>query len=258
MKKEETTYSTLHVDLDSLLDTRLSNLFLSKKISLNTKEEIYAYFNRTIDEFSMISFNEFKELYAKRSKIGLRLAVGTHINSLIKNFCASTLELPMVTPWYMKPRICVNIHPYKLVDEEIDVIINGLVHSLADLADIYVIDKTNLELTPSYIKDNFSIFVKYDLMEWLSNYDTKEAFDEVKLPDVSLIGPMLFYKDPRQDKEYIKYISEGGNPFLDVSRILKPLMNLVFLPVKHFSGVITGINDKATIDEEMKKYKESI
>ena len=244
MKEEKIDFSTIHVDLDSLVDTRLGTLIKHNLFDINNREHVEQYFKREIDEFPSISFNDFKDLYDKRDKSVLRLSVGTHINHLLRDFCCSTLVLPMTSPWTLKPRLCLNIYPYQLTEEEETIIMKGMIASLRDLADIYIISLSNEELTPEYVKEKFSMFIKYDMFRWLDTYDNETAFEKIRIPEIGSVGPAIFYKDPRKEKEFQNYIAEGNNPFKELCKILKPVINLTTLPVAQFSAKVTGVNDK--------------
>lgn len=237
------TYSTLCIDLDSLLDTRVATLFVNGIVSLNTKDDIYNYYTRTIDAFNGVSHEEFLEMYRKRDKRTLSLSVGTPINKMLKDFCCSTMVLQVSTPWAMRPRICINTYPYVLTDKEVNVIIRGIIAAVADMADVYVIHKSNAELTPTYIKEEFSIFIKYDLLEWLSVIDTEEHPNEVKMPEIGLIAPKLYYKDMTKDQSFASTTNQGIDPFDEYSKLLRPVFNIQFLPVSHFSALISGVNE---------------
>lgn len=244
MSEEKEIFSTMHVDLDSLVDTRLATLIQHGLFDFKDHNKVLKYFKRNIDEFEHISFEDFKELYAKRDVTTLSLSVGTHINHLIRDFCCSTLVLPLSTPWNMKPRICLNIHPYKLDDHNLNIIMRGMIFSLKNIADIQIVSLSNERLTPEYIKDKYSMFVKYDMFSWLDIYDNEKSFESIRLPEIGFIGPALFYKNPKDSKEWKSYMQTGADPFKDLCTILKPIINLVTISASQFSAKVTGVNDK--------------
>lgn len=230
MVSKELTFSTMLVELDCLLDTRIS--LLAELDDSKFKDVIKMYHNRDIDEFPYYSFDKFKELYDNRDKSILKNAIVTPIMSLITEFVDKTLLQIINSPFHYQPKIIINIYPYKLSDDEITNIISLIINKTKLRATVEVIDKSIKELTVGYVKDNLSVMVMYKYYEWIEYHCSIKAFKSISCPEVCLFGPSIYFK-PKQPNTNIKV-----DPISSTEELAKPLIGLKLFPINLFSFVI--------------------
>ena len=239
MDEKDIPYSTLLIELDCLLDTRIS--ILSELDDDKLKEVIKNYHNRDIDEFPYYGFNKFKNLYDNRDKSILKNAIVTPIMGLMVEFVNKTLLQIINTPHHYKPKIIVNIYPYDLKEEEINNIISLIVNKTQQRATVEVINKSIKELTVGYIKNNISIMVMYRYFEWLEYHCNIKAFEKITCPEVALFGPNIYFK-PKQNNLDIKQ-----DPIKSTEELAAPLIGLKLFPISLFSFIRPEIEKKEDI-----------
>ena len=238
MEKENIPYSTMLVELDCLLDTRIS--ILSELDDVKFKEVLSMYHSRDIDSFPYYGFNRFKEVYDKRSREVLKEALVTPILTLIEEFVNKTLLNLINTPFHQRPKVIINIFPYELKEEEINNIITLIVNRTKGNCTVEVINKSIKELTVGYIKDNIAIMVMYKYYEWLEYHCTIKAFDTITCPEVTMFGPSIYFKE-KQPNNNIK-----EDPVKSMEEIAKPLIGLKLFPIKLFSFILPNVNKQET------------
>ncbi len=239
MEEKNIPYSTLLVELDCLLDTRIS--ILSELDDNKLEEVIKQYHNRDIDEFPYYSFDRFKELYDNRDKNILKNALVTPIMDLIIEFVNKTLLQIINSPHHFRPKVIINIYPYDLKEEEIKNIISLIVNKTQQRATIEVINKDIKNLTIGYIKNNISIMVMYKYFEWLEYHCNIKAFEKITCPEVTLFGPSIYFK-PKQNNIDIKQ-----DPIKSTEELASPLIGLKLLPISLFSFILPTIDKKKDI-----------
>jgi hypothetical protein len=184
---------TVYVDLDCLLDTRLGTLAkIDDNYAVNAM--LGDYFTRTVDEFPDVNAQTFKEAYAQRDTSVLRRSVLTNIVYLLASFVKSSREDVAKGGQNMGIEFCVNVHPYKLTDDEAKEILNVLQFRLGSDITISSINVSDQELTPEICKEHYAVMVRYSFHEWLEMH--LEAFKKCKMPSMVLYAPALFAKVP--------------------------------------------------------------
>ena len=76
----------IFVDIDSIMDTRLTVLHSIDEDIASKQIKSGAYFTRLKDEFDYITYDMFKYIYKNRNKQHLRLATPTPMLDLIKEY----------------------------------------------------------------------------------------------------------------------------------------------------------------------------
>lgn len=226
-------FSTIMVELDALLDTRIACL---SHLSNEQIKEIMdkGYHTRLIDEFPYVSFNSFKKIYSQRSKSVLQDAIITPVVYLVKEFAIKKLKQISNSPFHEKPRIIINTHPYVLNDEEIISLAECLITVTEGYSDVQFVNLSKEELTVGYVKNNISILVMYESYEWLEYHGKIGAFPKITCPEVTLFAPAIYFK-PRTP------LKEGEDPFKAMELITAPLIGLKLLPIELFSLVIKPV-----------------
>lgn len=230
MQMKTLPFSSLFVELDALLDTRASILGIMGEGVL---EEVMkdGYHNRLTDMFPKVNNELFKELYTNRTKALLTNTLPTSIVSLLIEFCTATARNVINTPFHYKPKIIVNIHPYKLTNEEIAPLLASVVTLTKQLADVEIVDMEYSAITPKYIKDNISVIILYEYYKWLELHSESKAITKTTSPDVTMFGPRLYF-DPKHRNNNLSM-----DPFEAMESLAAPFIGLQLLPVSQFSFV---------------------
>ena len=236
MNQQELTESSLMIELDCLLDTRIGVIASMGGDELKT---IIAtdYHNRAMDIFPGIDNDKFQEMYANRDKTILKNSMITPMGDMLKDFVHKTINLIHTSPFHMKPKIIINLYPYQLNEDEIVNIIVSVRAKTLGLADVTAVNLSYEQLTPSYVKNNVSILVLYEYYKWLEAQSLNEAFKKVTCPEVALLGPAIFFKIP--DKQ----LKQDDNPFKAMEELAAPFISLGLIPIKNFSLVTQFTKD---------------
>lgn len=223
----------IYLDLDALLDTRLSILFtygdeiLQSILSDN-------YFIRNMDTFKGIDRNEFISKYNTRDKLTLKDTIVCKLINMVKELVDKMVQQALTSPFHTGPKIFLNIYPYKLLPEEEVIMIRGLIHVTNKLADIQLINLSPEELTPQFLKDNLAILFKYDYNTWLDMQ--LENFKLLPCPEISLFIPEIYPKE-LPTKENIELMAEKQmNSFKLLEFISAPLIGLKAQAIELFSA----------------------
>lgn len=222
---DKPVYSTLFIELDALLDSRASTLFNLNKDYLSSilgKE----YFERISDEFEI---EGYKEAYQNRNRETLKSALLTEIAGLIIDFCEKTLEVTAQSPFHFSPKIVINVHPYKLEESEINLIIAAVRSLIKGICDIEAVDMSYEELTPTYVKSKLTVLILYDYPMWLETHSLNKNFEKTICPQVTLFGPKIAFK------KIDSIDSMETNPFDAMEELVAPLISLKLLPIDIFS-----------------------
>jgi hypothetical protein len=222
-------YSTFFVELDTLLDTRLSIIArlgddVLKEAVLNN------YHDRKIDKFKGVDPEYFKEAYANRDKSVLKDTIITPIGPMIKEYVLKTLSRVGYTPFNFRPRIMINIYPYKLTTEEVNIIKIAVVSMTNKLADVEIVSMNYEDITPNFIKASLTMMCMYDYHEWLNIHGLNGNFKKKTIPEINLLGPRIYFLESQvYDDKAISALED----------LVAPVVNLTLLPIKNFSAIIS-------------------
>ena len=186
-------YSTALVDLDAVLDTRLTVLGqLRPELPWSA---LKYYHERKIDIFESVSFSEFREAYARRDKTSLREAKPTPICFLLRDFVIATNELKVNGPVEYVPRIVLNTYPYIVNDDEVAVLIAALRQIVGKDCEISTTSLSMEQATPKLLKENFSTWFTYEASAWLETQSVVTGFKQGTCPEVTMISALLYFKE---------------------------------------------------------------
>ena len=107
---ENNTKLGIYINLDSLIDTRLSVLhYHSPKIFKQVVKSIDKYQSRLKDEFDYLDTELFKEMYKKRNSEMIKEPIPTFIPEFIKSYVLTCLQEKSgeIVTMYL------NVYPYK-------------------------------------------------------------------------------------------------------------------------------------------------
>ena len=225
--------------IDAVLDTRLATIEkIDEAAALKLLEN--GYRTRCIDDFDtltggVISNSVFHEQYNARDIETLKLARVTGIAPLL-NQLAHGLEVQGI----QDPNICeivvhLNCWPYELPQSVIDAFIVSVGAYTSLSTRVEVVNIPFEELTPKLLKEDYAAVFMYDFNRW-QNYFVKQIVEN-KMPDVTIIAPMLFHTRVPTDAELADDDGEPLNPWAATEALYTELFRLVMCDVALFSVV---------------------
>ena len=177
-------------ELDAILDTRMGTLM---RIDPKAIPEIIkgGYLARDRDAFIGVDPIKFAEMYAARNQRTLSLSYQTPVMWFMRDFGRSVYEQNINTPFLRDPRIVINTHPYKLTQEEKDLIVVGIKHKTKHIDRIEMVDIDYKDLTPAYFKKHLHVVWLYEPVTWLETQSSIGNLNKDTCPGVEMFGPLL-------------------------------------------------------------------
>jgi len=225
----------IYIDLDSLLDTRLSTIAsidpeLAEELSVSE-----SYKKRTSDTFGKIPNDVFKEAYSNRDEVILSNSMMTNIMTVVAGFVTELSKQAVTQPFHDGVVVEVNTYPYTLDDEEREELAFVLDKWLFGLADIDIVRRPIEELLPSYCKFNYCMMVMYDHETWMNMHADKFMCKGGSyLSDMFLFAPALYAVQPSAEEDAeISALFEST--FQGFEMLASPLVKLQLIDVKYFS-----------------------
>lgn len=234
--------STFYVELDCLLDTRLSLISEYGEKAVETALE-KGYLTRLTDDFEGIDSEEFKKAYDNRDNRILKNAVMTPIVKMLKDFAVETVRTSINSPFKLQPNIVVNAYPYKFTKEEETLLLSTIAYAINDICDVSLIYEPMENIMPDYVKKTYSIMAMYRYDLWGEYHADKKHFEKVICPEVTLIGPRLYFNGIPKKEDLDNLPNENKDPFTCLEECFKPVINLNTYPVSFFS---ININNGST------------
>lgn len=230
---DQIEYATCLIEMDALFDTRLAVLYqLNPEVAEQALQTDYK--ERLQDEFKGLVPGQFQEAYSKRSKAVLEHALVTSFTRFVQEFVLQIVNQLSTTPFHHRPKLIINSYPYHLSDEEAAEIINAVVSITREDADVEMVHLSYEEITPNYVKAELAVMVLYDYPRWLEIHSENGLLKKTSCPEVCLIGPAIFFKEP--NKIILrKCASVRMTPFQAMEKIAEPLIGLQLYPIEHFS-----------------------
>ena len=224
----------IYIDLDSLFVTRLGTLGIVDEglISLALESN---YMVRQQDSFPALKKETFKQLYDLRDSETLKISPITSCFKLLNELVFNTLKIAIDSPDCTGVKIFLNIYPYKLTDQEIGDLMDLLVTSTKDKAQIEIISKTPDELTVDYCDNNLVALVMYDYNSWLEANVLNGGFKRKNLTHIMLISPKLYLHKIPTDKEIREVGRKGLTPFKAVTMLASTMIRLELMDINVFS-----------------------
>lgn len=218
-----------YLDLDTLLDTRLSTVLSLTNTDEQKFKIIRDWPTREVDSFSHCSYLEFNEEFKKRNKTVLLKSSVTNASDMISEFVKETLTSNTSEPQKSKPAIYLNTYPYNLDENEHAVLLAVLRRITADISDIAFISKAPNELTPTWFKSKVAIALYYNPFEWLEIHAASGSLKERACPEVTMYSPKLYHRERLQ-------VEDDTDVFAQSLLYIKPFVNLNFVKPSVFSS----------------------
>ena len=209
MKEDLNNKRGIFIELDALLDTRLSTLY---KLSIDAVQTNLSknYFSRRTDIFEGVDKHVFDEAYAARDKITLSNAVVTKSVGFIKELILKMSSQAIKTPFHSGAKLVINIYPYVLNDVEVDAIVEGMAYAIDGACDISTVNISYEELRPRYCKDNFSYMFLYDYSKWLEAQAYN--FKDLACTEIMVIVPGIYFKEEPTKEQMAEAIQNFMHP----------------------------------------------
>lgn len=209
----------LYTDIDTLYDTRYEllrviNQYEADEILLNG-----SYHNRTTELYGNITWDIFKPLWDRRTKMLLKDAVPTGMFRVIKDQYLQCVMDPTYTDILDKLTLYINTYPYKLTEDEKKKVEETLARILPNCT-VYAIDMSWKELTANWMVANIGHIFMYSYMDWVDyqittgNYHLGLNRIEAYIPGV--IRPELSSKADAKD---VMALEEKSKMFVKLSVI---------------------------------------
>lgn len=228
------------VDLDVLLDTRLSTLHLVDN-DLPARVLNNGYYERLSDQMDgVITKEERREfLYRYRNRADnpktLKYALPTNINHYIRDFYNGYTADQIVLSSNNRSTCTINTFPYILSDEEKHNILNLLIFDLYGYCEVKVerIDPSKIDL--KVFLSNYDEYLAYESNTFLNHWF--KDFEELVSPGFKLTLPKIAIGDKdaidlKDEEELSKEMLYNG--FEAVRTACMGIMYLSFLPPKYY------------------------
>lgn len=190
--------SKIYIDLDSIMDTRISTLAKLDNELAGELLKTEAYWYRESDHWDtltggVINQDSFTQTYAKRNKDLLKSSFITGIFGPLAKVMADN-ELAMAEGALNKPiSFEINIWPYKLDPVEMDAFIELFKYRLGVDVPVTMCSVPLESVTPTFLTDRYASAFMYSFHEWIKFH--LEELVKYQHPDFILVVPKLFERD---------------------------------------------------------------
>lgn len=221
------------VELDVLLDTRLGTL---ARLSPQAAEDVLIngkYHIRQSDRFLGVDHEQYKELYKNRDVVTLAHSQVTNALEWIRRLRGVLADHAIERPYNDGTKIVVNHYPYQLTSEEQEEMVKAIGAWLNYELPVELVSIRTEDLTPQHCKSSYAMMMIYDFEVWMEIHAS--AFEQVRLPEVPLFAPAIYFNKEPSAKELEKAVKEAGHPMRALELLASPLIDLKLIDVKFFS-----------------------
>ena len=230
MHDENSINTNLMVDLDCILDTRHPVLYALDETTAMSMLDDDSYRKRVADQFGNISSDIFRVYYDNRSKSILKLATPTPMLEMIKEYADAAVTNVLNAKDNIIPTIYLNVYPYELNGDEM-LALGTMLHKVIDnVVNIEVVDMDYDKLSPSFVYNNLSNLIKYDIVQWLEYHTAVGNLSKQLLLEVACTGPLIATGNISTSK-----ITQ--DTFESIRALLGPVTNLVLIQSRMFSTI---------------------
>lgn len=235
---------SIMVDLDSILDTRLSLLF---KLNKNALPGIIVegYKHRVLNQFKDIDKGEWDKEWSNRGVELLGNALATNIPKLIGLYTGLSGLVDVKTPVESAKSIIINTHPYELTSDICRMIAGGFLASMGTEVTVEFTHKEPKDIGPSWMYDNISVYICYNGLDYLRYHIESKVFLDEYCPSTILVCPAILEDLPQSETP--------ASIFHQLTEMMSMFIALEFIPVEHFCGILGP-----DIDKEVKKISDEL
>lgn len=235
---KQDTLDGVYVDLNCLLDFRLSVLSEINVEQTQILLESDQYLDRTFDEFVGFDNENYKQMYKDRAERieSFINAPPTQLNLVLLKIIKDIRLQRTNTPYTDGAEIIVNTYPYVLTEETQEELCIVIHERLLGLAPVSVTRIEPTELTPRLCKSNYSAMFIYDYNEWLeTHYKNIAETLSNRMVDIVLFAPRILPVRPIQDTNQHLSDKSMADQFANLEKAASPLITLKLLDVRLFS-----------------------
>lgn len=229
------------INLDSLIDTRLTTLF-RLDTSIIDNFDYAKWRNRETKEISIfsqqISQAQYEEAYAKRDIEDLIYGLPTSLNFNLMDVIGE-LESNLInnSPEVMDIEIEVNVYPYDLSDEEKQQIAYAVSARCGLVQFAKCVSIPESYLVPAYLKaEGYTLLILDDLDRYIKETILHEDKEIVGSPQTAIFVPKLAFSQEKLDevKQYPNPEGLIADPFDVTHSIFASLFSIYFIPVYQY------------------------
>lgn len=214
----------IYIPLDALVDTRLG-LLRQKWPEQFEKVDVVAYSQRkTFHVWKLfgVGKDEWLAAWKNRNVDTLLHSAPTELAMMLRIAIGHLAVTAMTTPVVEKPEIVVDIHPYRMTDEERREL-KAAVEEMAPENTVVTVDSIGTErLSPELISIRFDCMFLYDLVTWIATQT--EELKKKQIPKVIIHYPAVLHEDDVVTLD--KIAKSESNPFDDIRQECAPMFTL--------------------------------
>lgn len=227
----------IYIELDTILDTRLATIF--KHYGEEKMKEVLksdAYYSRIEESYPGIDKKEFDMFYSQRDKSTLFNSLKTKVIDIVHSMLYEDISSSAGDPIQKKPKIILNVYPYKLEQQEEELLTKMIVYLTDKNFDVETINYSYQDLTPSYILKNIDHMFLYNYGPFVEAQN--EALKQTKIPSVNVYAAAIYF-DRKPNEEELEGIKEFNmHPFKLQELVSSMFFNLKFLEPQTYCAVI--------------------
>ena len=192
--KDHRPQSTVLIELDALLDTRLPTMgLISPQAAIDCAADS-RYFDRVIDDFEPIcgiTKDAFRAVYKRRDVEVVRASVITEMPFILNDLVLKLERETIDTPFISRVVVEVNIYPYEMDEEERDLVALAVMARCGVETEVRCVRYAPESLSPAVVRERYSGMILYNFRDWMEHH--VQAFESVKMPRVSILAPALYH-----------------------------------------------------------------
>lgn len=234
--KEFPTHGLL-IDLDSLYDTRLAVLEnIDRNLSIAALQD--GYHERVQDVFPLVDKETFEKLYALRDTEVLEKALPTRMLEIVSDFIRTTVKQSFDTPFSVATEVYINTYPYQMTKEDASVFLQPMFDLGAGRIDVHVVNWALEDIEPAWVAQQISLMILYRYDEWLEIHSKNDNLRRTQLPDVTLLGPRLYFGRLPNQEEQAEFNKIRKDAFYGVTTQASGIIALDLIPVGAYSAEV--------------------
>lgn len=223
----------LMFSMDAMVDSRMGTL-LTMRDDISSVLPLKAYRQRTMDDWTAltdgaISHEAFVERYARRDLSVLKRSIITGMVPVLMNYVDTLKERFFRGVDVSSISVDINTWPYILPGPIAESYQNCLRVLLPAYVQIGVCHLSPEECTPTFMKNNYSGWITYDLHPWLAMH--QDELLGVPVNELAVITPKLFMKEPGEFEGAADDVFTGVDKHGLLEMVMEDFLHLEHVPV---------------------------
>lgn len=222
---QDNRYRYIFFDLDSLLDTRMSMLFMDSPDVLEAFLGAQ-YPRRLTDVFSADHRDQWVAAWAARTTRVLRHAKLTKVIDVINEYLERCHSRLGVDPDAQIPGMLLNTFPYVLTKPALELIKQGIFMRTGTVTHLKIIHTDPATLTAKWLVDQgVEKMVLYDYRSWLNALASTEPIKGC--PHIQCLVPAISFDRTTAEVLEADRVLKAIDPLLDVFKVTSNLSRLL-------------------------------